>query len=1006
MKKTLFALLLSALGIGTCFGAGVQGKNDILDPIYETSPLPENYYIKEESKNKIIYANDRVPNMFMSVEFLQSDGKPLYEILADKMYVYRRAHPDDILQSCQNDMTLKNFSSYAFTCIRNQDSTVMVVATQFEDMNNLPSDFYRIMTMAAKSGDSPASDEMGEMINYANYKLGFFENFNIPQKTTLSHYIDDNLRDIDLEGLVKISGEGENLWKGSGINSPIDVENVDITNQGMKFFLKLPSTNEKFLATIHLSEEDSTDKIAEQIRDVLASAYHKCKKPKETSDVDTHTLLTSCSEGDIKVVIRKLPVTKYEFKTYLIITGESSALDQLFTDQSLYNRLNSYLNKQFYDTEMLHKSNNVFGYMQEIEAGSQIKASMNYVVDKSTAKSLVAVKSIPNDDKNTKKPEKETSSVVQNNSKYEEDDFKFEILAGALAIAGLLIFLFIAVKKQKAKKAEEEEARREQEELEKHQQENANTSLSGESDELLAEIEAERMARKRAAYKNQREAENLARELEEKQKNLSEEERKRRKAALANIASQNAPDAIASALSAPKEKVAESNLKANEMIKAQREEEYSSTEPAPVKEPETKKASSPNNVEPSVQSSPAEEIQPVQEETVQIQEPQVNPADLMKSEEELAAERERKRKEEERKARSNELLMKMKQAQKSDISEARKEEKEEEKKPQEPVSKKPSVTFRLAGDKPKAQQPEIKKEEPVVQPKSQNFFANEEMVQLSEPAVQPQATQNFFASEEMIHPSEPAVQPQAAQNFFASEEMVQPSEPAVQSQTAQNFFASEEMVQPSEPAVQSQTAQNFFASEEMVRPSGPAVQPQAKQNFFNSEEMVQSSEPQPKMQDFFESEVSAQHVQTGAAPASKPKVRDPLEELARKSKKIQPVDDEPEIDLEAALGEDINLDMFANDFSAPSPSEPVNAMSDDETVLDLSSSEDILDLTSMAQEPAQNQSYASNQYADSLNLEVETPARKTVEEKPKKKTTKKIRKFNLGSLSVSLPDKQ
>ena len=470
------------------------------------------------------------------------------------------------------------------------------------------------------------------------------------------------------------------------------------------------------------------------------------------------------------------------------------------------------------------------------------------------------------------------------------------------------------------------------------------------------------MARKRAAYKNQREAENLARELEEKQKNLSEEERKRRKAALANIASQNAPDAIASALSAPKEKVAESNLKANEMIKAQREEEYSSTEPAPVKEPETKKASSPNNVEPSVQSSPAEEIQLVQEETVQIQEPQVNPADLMKSEEDLAAERERKRKEEERKARSNELLMKMKQAQKSDISEARKEEKEEEKKPQEPVSKKPSVTFRLAGDKPKAQQQEIKKEEPVVQSKSQNFFANEEMVQLSEPAVQPQATQNFFASEEMIQPSEPAVQPQAKQNFFASEEMVQPS--------------------------------------------GPAVQPQAKQNFFNSEEMVQPSETQPKMQDFFESEVSAQHVQTGAVPASKPKVRDPLEELARKSKKIQPVDDEPEIDLEAALGEDINLDMFANDFSAPAPSEPVNAMSDDETVLDLSSSEDMLDLTSLTQEPAQNQSYASNQYADSLNLEVETPARKTVEEKPKKKTTKKIRKFNLGSLSVSLPDKQ
>ncbi len=979
MKKTLFALLLSTLSIGTCLGAGVQGKNDILDPIYETAPLPENYYVKEESENKIIFANDRVPNMSLSVEFLQSNGKQVYEILADKIYKYRKNNPDDLLQSCQNDLMLKNFASFAFTCIRNQDSTVMVVATQFEDMNNLPSDFYRIMVMSAKSGDSPASDEMGEMINYANYKLGFFENFNIPQKTTLNHHIDDNLKDIDLEGLIKITADRENFWSGPDIAPPVEVENIDITNQGMKFFLKLPTTNEKFLATMHLSEMETIDGIAKQVRNVLAGAYHKCKKPKENSDVDTYTLVSSCSEGSIKVVIKRLPTNKYEFKTYLIITGEESTLEQLFNNQNMNQKLNSYLFKQFYDSEMLHKSNNIFGYMQAIEAGDKIPATMHYVVDKSTAKSLVASQAIPADGKDDKKNSSKPSAVV-NKNEYEKEDYKYILIAGACAVAGLLIFLFLAIKKQKIKKQKEEEALREQEELEKHQQENANISLSGESDELLAEIEAERMARRRAAYKNQRDAENLAKELEEKNKNLSEEERNRRKAALENIASQSAPDAIASALSAPKEKVAESNLKANEMIKAQRDEEFS----APAKkaeEPKQPKQSKQEKEKPVVNNEPAAAEEPASSE------PQINPEDLTKTDEEIKAEQEKKRQEEERKARSNELLIKMKQAQKSDLAESA--QKETKKQP-EPVSTKPSVKFTLAGDKPKEKKAETK-QEPVVQPKVQSFFASEEMVQPAEAAVQKE-NQNFFANEEMVQPSEPAVQKES-QNFFANEEMVQPAEPAVQKES-QNFFANEEMVQPAEPAEKTET-QNFFANEEMVQPA-----------------VEQTANNQPKMQDFFESEVSAQPIQT--AGVSKPKLKDPLEELARKSKKIETaIDEEPEIDLESALGEEINLDMFANDFSTFDHGSQQNTVNS-ETVLDLSSDDGVLDLSSMTDDSFASQgskstdtNRTSEQYADSINLEVERPAEEPVSQtKPKKKTTKKIRKFNLGSISVSLSDKE
>ena len=1035
MRKTIIQLLLSltVLGANVCYGAGVQGKNDILDPAYETAPLPDNYVVAEQTKNKITYANSRVPNVSLTVEFIPSGNRPLYAVLADLTYRYKVAHKNDIIQNCLSDFTLKNFASFAFTCVKNQNSTVMVVATQFSDTNNQPSDFYRVVTMSAKSGDSPASDEIGEMINYANYKLGFFEELNVPQKTQLKH-TDDNFDDIDIEGLEKISGEGPNLWSAGSARPPVEVESIDITDKGMKFFLKMPNSNEKVIATMYLSEDDSPNAVVNQMRAAIPKTYHNCKKPKENSEVEISSLLTSCSEGDIKVNIRRLPLNKYEYKAYEIISGSQEVLDALFADQSLSKNLSAYLFKEFFDREILHKSDNVFAYLQGIESGQNTPAGIQYVIDRSTAKSMIASQAIPGADKN-EKSDKKTAAQADPNAQYEEEDYKFIIIAGVAGIGALVIFLIIAMKKQKQKKAEEEEAKRVQEELEK-QQGGSESPLSEGGDELLAEIEAERMARKRKAYQQQRDAENLAKELEEKRRNMDPDEINRRKAALHDFSKQNAPDAILSALSTPKETVAESNLKANELIKAQKADEFAppakpaentqKAEPQAEK-PAAKTAAKPARktqaTKPAPAPAPAPEPEPVTEEQVTetAAEQEVQTRNETLSQEEIEAEKERKRKEEERLAMTNALLMKMKQGQKSDLD-ARKAEPVEKPKAK-PADTAPSRTFSLVGDKkPEPKPAPAAAPEPQPQPQPQpnaTIFGSDDMVQpVSPQSEQTQSFDQWFDSQNQQQSEQPA--PARSASIFGSDDMVQPAAPQPAPAQSASIFGSDDMVQPAAPQPATTQTASIFGADDMVQPAAPQPAPAQTASIFGADDMVQPAAPQPAPAQtasiFGADDMVQPAAETQQQPISKPepapakkKVRDPLEELARRSKKIEPdPNDEPEIDLEFDMGSDVNLDMFANDMSTP---EPTPADESGESILDITGdAENLLDLTGMEDQiipDAQDSMISPNKRAaPDPAPAVQQPAPAAQPPAKKKRTTKKITKFNLGSLSISLSDKE
>lgn len=1010
MKKIIAALLAAALGSGACLAAGSNGRTDILDPIYDDEtaavPLPENFYVKEkdEAGRKMIFASKTSPSMVLSVVFIPVNGRPLQHILAENMYKYRRAHSDVMLTSCQTDPALKNFASYAFTCIKNQDSTVAVVMTQFEDGNDQPSDFIRVMTVSAKSGDMPASDEIGEMINHANYNLKAFDNFNIPQKTVLKHHIED--LDMDLQGLEMITGEGPDLWARGVMEPPMSVESMEITDKGMKYVLKMPKTNEKFIATMYLSDNESQSAIISTIRSALEQGYHNCKEFKEVPGVETASVTASCTEGDMKVNIRRISsVEKYEYKLYEVITGTQELLDALFAEPTLSKQLSEYLYSEFFNREILLRHNNIFDYIASIDAGTKSPTPVQFIVDKSTVKSLAAAQAIPGDSKDGAKAGSTpaSSSIIKHDSNYDQQDYKFVLIAGAAGIAALSLILLLQIRRQKEKAKQKDEEKKAQEEQEKQEQEKAQASpLADSGDDLLMELEAARMARKREMYQQQRDAENLAKELEEKRKNMDDAELQRRKASLQEFSNKNAPDAIAAALSAPKETVAESNLKANEMIKSQRQEEFEPAKPAagkPAKKEKPAEAKKPAPAKPA--PAPAQEdAEYVQEELI----PEEPPLPAM-DEAERQAEAERRRKEEEMKAKTNALLMKMKKGQKSDL-ESREKEPE---KPAPAVSTAPSRTFTLQSmdAKPKkpaavaapapapAPQPAPVQEEIQIQiqPQAQqqsSFFAGEDMVQ-PEPAVQvqPQQQSSFFAGEDMVQP-EPAVQaqPQQQSSFFAGEEMVQP-EPAAQVQTQGSFFAGEEMVQP-EPAAQAQTQGSFFAGEEMVQPE-PAAQPQTQGSFFAGAEVIQpeAAAPSPK-----------------AAPAKSRSSWDPLEELARKSKKIEPQaqEDEFEISLEDAAG-DISLEMFANDLTPEAPNQDIP---DADGVMDLSGGENILDLSSLEEDFTQTAKPARRQPAPEPAAPAPEPAVKpeAPAPAPKKRSTKKIRKFNLGSLSVSLTDKE
>ncbi len=1007
MNKTLVALLVSILGISSSYAAGLPGKNDILDPIYDTAPLPTNYYEQEKTKNKIIFANDHVPGMKFSVEFVKAEGRPLQEVLAEKIFTYKQNNKGDVIQNCLPDNTMKSFASVEYFCVKNQDSTVRIIVTQFKDSNNQPSDFYRIAVMSAKTGDAPPSDDLGELINHANYKLGFFETFNIPQQTNLSHNVEPYFQNIDHEGFEQIKGEGKNIWLPSAVTQPLEVENLEISDKGMKFFLKMKDTNEKFVATMFMSDSESPAAVLNQIKASFTQGYHNCEKLKEFVNGDIQGLTASCDEGDMKVNIRRLPIHKYEYKVYEVITGSVELLDNLFANQSLSKQLSEYLFKEFYNRELLLKTNNVFSYISDIDAGSAAAVPIQFIVDRSTVKSLNLAQSIPSKDskaENGKNGEKEisnTSSLISSHeTNYEKEDYTYTLIAAVAGIGALVIILVVLARNKKKRREEEEQERIRQEQEASEMAKSQASPLSSGDGELLAELEAERAAKRRAAYQQKRDAELLAEKLEAQRKNGGEDEAKRRKEALQDFHAQNAPAAIASALSTAKDTVAESNIKANEQIKAQREAENSvvpvaKPEGTPNKEsPKAKakgQAKAGSTSENVVKLKPVPQPEPkAAEQTVQKPESNVddsyNPQSVpnaeglkenTKSEAEIKAEEERKRKEAELKAKTNDLLMKMKMGQKSDLASRNSDEAEKETVKQTKPTKTDSLDvakskFSLHNDNATDQQ--VKTATQKATP-----FGSDEFVQPA-PQVQ-QPTQSPFGSDDFVQPA-PQVQ-QPAQSPFGSDDFVQPA-PQVQ-QPAQSPFGSDDFVQPA-PQVQ-QTAQTPFGSDDFVQPA-PQVQ-QTAQSTFGSEEFVQPSvaEQKPK-------------------PKAKAKAKDPLEELSRRSKRIEPKqEDEMEIDLEDTVLEDINLDMYANDHSTTNQMN--SADSSEESLLDITgNAENILDLTGMEEQIIPDANDSKVGYEGQAVQANEAPAEPEPKPKPARKSTKKIRKFNLGSLSTSISDRE
>ncbi len=1000
-------LVLSLLGFCSGALAASNGKVDQLDPIYENGTLPNNYYVQEKTDDSIVFANERVPNMFITVKFQPINERQMYELIAD--YMFRTVHADSV-NSCQNSSFYKNFSSIEFECVKNQDSFVQSIFTQFEDQNNQPSEFYRIVTISYKTGDSPASDDVGEMINYANYNLGFFNNLNIPQKTILNHHTDPEFNNIDIIQMQELDKENENLWARHFGSTPVDVEGTDITDKGMKFFLKTKDTNEKFIATMMLSSFQ-TEGVVKQILEVIPNNFHNCKGTKEQPGVEVSSIKTECDEGNIMINIRQLPLRKYEYFVYEITSGSEELLEKIFADPTLSKQLSTYLYKTFYDKEMLNKKNNVLEYILGVDSGTQQSAPISFVMDNSTAKSLAHGPV----DKNVK-PETDpnTKTLIQETTSSNDGDSIYTIIAGATGICALVILLIIVAKRRKLdEEAKAEKARIKEEKARKKAEEDAKKAQATNEGELLAEIAAaqiEKEKQQRKIYQQKRDAEELAKKLEEKLKEGGEEELNRRRAALDKF--NQTPEAVAAALSQPKTADSQANIEARNQVKNNMSDDALLADPKDETSTDSKKNTEKKATDKKSKESKASAGN--SKETAKNKKIWTNNAgadsvvteeEQARKEEELREAEEKKRKDQEFKFKGDSLLMKMRKDR-----DANPEDREEPVKAPAPevskVSSKPSMKFSLVGDKNKKndKSPIVEEKAPVedVAPTAsqESIFGDEDMVKpMSDVEVKEQAPEtpkgSIFGEDDMVAPVTSGT-PKGS--IFGDDDMVKPS-----SEVKVQELVEEVKPQQSEAKVveeKTETIKNsIFGEDEMVAPVAE-VAPQVEEKVAEQDKPVEDSAPKKKAKNPFDALI-----------VNKSK--------SLKVKRRTEPEPEPEIDLEGQLNDEIDLNLFANNKDEPSSydSEKILDLTpSDEMVLDLSS-ENSIDLTDTSFDSdfgstsldkntssERKNFFGSNEVEAapaSVQTETEAPA---PEKAPKKKTSKRIRKFNLNSISTSLSD--
>lgn len=734
MKK----IVCSLAGI-LCFNAALAAPqvSDVIDPIYETATLPNGYYIKEENKNSLTFANSKVPNLDIKISFVKNNSREFYEIVAD--FMYDLTHSGSNINQCMNDPTYKPFANYEFMCVKDQSSLQYAIFTQFEDDNNQPSDFTRIVSISNKTGDNVSVNDIGEMINVSNYKLGFFENFNIPQKSQLRQSSSVDYASIDLEGMVGLAQQKENLWASSFTpTSLVNVTGSDVTNQGMKFFLKDSSTNEKYIITYTLSTSKRHE-LYDKTKEAVNSVFHGCKVIGETEGADNSKLSLKCDEGKLSIKISEVGLKKYEYELFEITTASTDLLNALDENKSKLSQIKSTLFKQFYDLEFLHTKDNIFAYIQESEANLKPEAGITYPFDNSTAKSissLNAVQATNNAKNGTKTANTPTNTPVDSDmivTTSKEDPLSLDNLlmyGGIVAIVIALILLIIFRKHLKNKK-DQLMAYMQQKAAEKEQQKKDQQEDNG--GELIAEIEAARIARDRELYKQRKEAEKLAKELEERNKNETEEEKAKRLASLNEFMQKSAMPGMVTATNsqtpAQNQETTQNQTQGSQPVQNQVQDQQPKVEetkdqeqvPPKAEEKPAPKFSLKKDPKPAASETeaPKEEEKPAPK-TITINSSSVNIAAEEEAERQRKEEEERRRSEEEKQKREKEfqsvklkgedLLMKMKQKQKQ-ASASDEKPKEEPKPTATPFSKDEFVA-------------------PVEEPKSSSpAFSNDDFVQ-------------------------------------------------------------------------------------------------------------------------------------------------------------------------------------------------------------------------------------------------------------------------------------
>ncbi|MBQ1628142.1 MAG: hypothetical protein II098_03160, partial [Treponema sp.] len=665
------------------------------------------------------FANNKIPNLTVEVSFVKNNSRQFYEIVAD--YMYELEHSGSSITQCQNDPTYKALASYEFACVKDQDSLQYIVFTQFEDDNNQPSDFTRIISVSSKTGDNTAIEDLAAMVNTANYQLGFFENFNIPQKSVLIHASSVNYAKIDLEGMQSLSHQQSNLWKNAlEVPASIQISSVDVTNQGMKFFLKDSATNQKYIITYSLTTE-KRNQIVENTKKAIQSIYQGCKGLKEEDRADGFRISVKCKEGNLGFLVKDTYLKKYEYDIYQLISAPEDLLASLEGNNVKFNQIQDYLYKQFFDSEILFQKDNVFAYIQEIETETKPEAGYTYPFDASTAKTIESLKAAQannnkNNGSNASSEDRNKNDIANSpmiTTSSSDDLFSLDNLLtfggiGAIIIALVVLFLLRNHIKSKIVPYVQKKV------AEKEQLRQTGFSANDNSSELIAEIEEERIRREKERYKQQKEAEKLAKELEARKQNETEEERAKRIASLNEFVQKSS---VIPGVSSPDINT-ENAVPATEqnVEKAQEPTENSVpksnvNETAPAAKPKEETSNPP--AETSANHTPA----PVESSNVKKEE--VHPAKTDEEAERRKAEEERIQREKEfqsKKLKGEDLLMKMKMKQKQNTSESSSEEnkQKEQQTVQEPPKFNPN-RFSLVGETKKAPEETINKEEPVVQ---------------------------------------------------------------------------------------------------------------------------------------------------------------------------------------------------------------------------------------------------------------------------------------------------